>query len=82
MSTELVRAELVLREEGIAYETTEVRLKNMFLAKGLRLEPGLQGICDLPKTICKIVYEYGPLAPCVSIALVGFSKRSVISKSS
>lgn len=59
MSTELVRAELVLREEGIAYETTEVRLKNVFLAKGLRLEPGLQGICDLPKTICKIVYEYG-----------------------
>lgn len=54
MSTELVRAELVLREEGIACETTKVELENVFLAKGLRFEPGLQEICDLPKTIYKI----------------------------
>lgn len=54
MSTELVRAELVLREEGIAYETPKVKLESVFLAKGLRFEPGLQGICELPKTIYKI----------------------------
>ena len=58
-STELVRAELVLREEGTAYGTSKVRLKKVFITKGLRPRSGLWEICDPAETVCKTAYERG-----------------------
>lgn len=68
MITELVRAELLLREERIACGTSKVRLKKVFLTKGLRSRPGLQEICNSAEIVCKIAYECGH---------VHFSKKSV-----
>lgn len=46
VSAELVGAELVLREEETAHGTSKVRLKKVFLTKGLRSKPRVQKVCD------------------------------------